>query len=84
MAAFRLTSKGRPINEISYETERESILTLLNMQIPSSHQKKFDIQPGNYVSIKFTKKYKAKQVSKISFFACWTMRIEFLIGSLFD
>jgi len=69
MAAFRLASKGRSINEISYATERESILALLNMQIPSSNsqQMKFDIQPENYVSIKFAKKYKTKQVSKVLF-----------------
>ncbi len=66
MAAFRLASKGQSINEVSYETERESILALLNMQIPSSNsqQKKFDIQPDNYVSIKYAKKYKTKQVSE--------------------
>jgi len=66
MAAFRLASKGQSINEVSYETERESILALLNMQIPSlnSQQKKFDIQPDNYVSIKYAKKYKTKQVSE--------------------
>ena len=62
MAAFRLASKGRLINEISYKTERESILALLNMQIPSSN--KTDIQPENFVSQKFSKKYKTKQVSK--------------------
>jgi len=60
MAAFRLASKGRSINEISYETERESILALLNMQIPSSNSQ--DIQPDNYLSTKFAKKYKPKQV----------------------
>jgi kindlin 2 len=66
MAAFRLASKGRSIGESSYETERESILALLNMQRPSSsnhHQTKFDIQPENFVSTKFVKKYKTKQVS---------------------
>lgn len=64
MAAFRLASKGRSIGEPSYETERESILALLNMQRPSSNpqQTKFDIQPENFVSIKFVKKYKIKQV----------------------
>lgn len=64
MAAFRLASKGRSIDQPSYVTERESILTLLNMQIPSSnrHQKKFDIEPDNYVSQKLSKKYKSKQV----------------------
>jgi kindlin 2 len=67
MAAFRLASKGRSIGESSYETERESILALLNMQRPSSsssnhHQTKFDIQPENFVSTKFVKKYKTKQV----------------------
>jgi kindlin 2 len=62
MAAFRLASKGRSINETSYETERESILALLNMQIPSSN--KSEIQPENYISTKFSKKYKPKQVSK--------------------
>jgi kindlin 2 len=66
MAAFRLASKGRSIGESSYETERESILALLNMQRPSSssnHQHtKFDIQPENFVSTKFVKKYKIKQV----------------------
>ena len=69
MAAFRLASKGRSINEQSYETERESILALLNMQRPSStsssnhQQNKFDIQSENFVSSKFVKKYKTKQVS---------------------
>lgn len=70
MAAFRLASKGRSIGESSYETERESILALLNMQRPttstssSNHQQtKFDIQPENFVSTKFVKKYKTKQVS---------------------
>lgn len=64
MAAFRLASKGRSIGEPSYETERESILALLNMQRPSSNsqQTKFDIQPENFVSTKFVKKYKPKQV----------------------
>ena len=64
MAAFRLASKGRSIDEASYDTERESILALLNMQIPSSNgnQKKLDIQPENYVSPKISKKYKTKQV----------------------
>lgn len=64
MAAFRLASKGRSIAEPSYETERESILALLNMQRPSSNpqQTKFDIQPENFVSTKFVKKYKIKQV----------------------
>ena len=64
MAAFRLASKGRSIGEPSYETERESILALLHMQRPSSNpqQTKFDIQPENFVSTKFVKKYKAKQV----------------------
>jgi kindlin 2 len=66
MAAFRLASKGRSIGESSYETERESILALLNMQRPSSssahHQTRFDIQPENFVSTKFVKKYKIKQV----------------------
>jgi negative regulator of replication initiation len=64
MAAFRLASKGRSIGESSYETERESILALLNMQRPSSNhqQTKFDIQPENFVSTKFVKKYKTKQV----------------------
>ncbi|CAF2520965.1 unnamed protein product [Rotaria sp. Silwood2] len=66
MAAFRLASKGRSIGESSYETERESILALLNMQRPSSsssnhQQTKFDIQPENFVSAKFVKKYKTKQ-----------------------
>ena len=65
MAAFRLASKGRSIDEASYETERESILALLNMQMPSSNrqQRKLDIQPENYVSTKIAKKYKTKQVS---------------------
>ena len=67
MAAFRLASKGRSIGETSYETERESILALLNMQRPSTtanhQQTKFDIQPENFVSTKFVKKYKTKQVS---------------------
>jgi kindlin 2 len=64
MAAFRLASKGRSIGETSYETERESILALLHMQRPSSNhqQTKFDIHPENFVSIKFVKKYKTKQV----------------------
>lgn len=64
MAAFRLASKGRTINEPSYETECESILALLNMQLPSSnaHHAKSDIQPENYVSTKFARKYKPKQV----------------------
>jgi kindlin 2 len=65
MAAFRLASKGRSIGESSYETERESILALLNMQRPSSsnhQQTKFDIQPETFVSTKFVKKYKTKQV----------------------
>ncbi|CAF0993378.1 unnamed protein product [Adineta steineri] len=72
MAAFRLASKGRSISEPSYETERESILALLHMQRPSSssssitnHQKiKFDIQPENFVSTKFVKKYKTKQLTE--------------------
>ena len=69
MAAFRLASKGRSIGEASYETERESILALLNMQRPSSNhqQSKFDIQPENFVSTKFVKKYKTKQVNFLSF-----------------
>ena len=64
MAAFRLASKGRSIDEASYDTERESILALLNMQMPSSNrqQKKLDIQPENYVSTKIAKKFKTKQV----------------------
>jgi kindlin 2 len=64
MAAFRLASKDRTIDEPSYETERESILALLNMQLPSSNTQhtKCDIQPENYVSTKFSKKYKPKQV----------------------
>ena len=69
MAAFRLASKGRSISEPSYETERESILALLNMQRPSSsanhQQARFDIQPENYISTKFVRKYKTKQVSYI-------------------
>ena len=67
MAAFRLASKGRSIEETSYETERESILALLHMQIPSSNgqQKKFDIQPDNYVSSKLSKRYKSKQVRRL-------------------
>ncbi|CAF3235936.1 unnamed protein product [Rotaria socialis] len=67
MAAFRLASKGRSINEQSYETERESILALLNMQRPSSsnhQQNKFDIQSENFVSPKFVKKYKTKQLTE--------------------
>ncbi|CAF0861801.1 unnamed protein product [Rotaria sordida] len=74
MAAFRLASKGRSIGESSYETERESILALLNMQRPSSssssssssnhQQTKFDIQPENFVSAKFVKKYKTKQLTE--------------------
>lgn len=67
MAAFRLASKGRSIGEASYETERESILALLNMQRPTStsnsHPTKFDIQPENFVSTKFVKKYKTKQLT---------------------
>ncbi|CAF1471026.1 unnamed protein product, partial [Adineta ricciae] len=64
MAAFRLASKGRTIDEPSYETERESIIALLNMQLPISNSQhtKADIQPDNYVSLKFAKKYKTKQV----------------------
>jgi kindlin 2 len=67
MAAFRLASKGRSIGESSYETERESILALLNMQRPSSNhqQTKFDIQPETFVSTKFVKKYKTKQVRSV-------------------
>ncbi|CAF1605580.1 unnamed protein product [Rotaria magnacalcarata] len=69
MAAFRLASKGRSINEQSYETERESILALLNMQRPSSssnhQQNKFDIQSENFVSPKFVRKYKTKQFLEI-------------------
>ncbi|CAF1351682.1 unnamed protein product [Rotaria magnacalcarata] len=68
MAAFRLASKGRSINEQSYETERESILALLNMQRPSSssnhQQNKFDIQSENFVSPKFVRKYKTKQLTE--------------------
>ncbi|CAF3350460.1 unnamed protein product [Rotaria sp. Silwood1] len=68
MAAFRLASKGRSISESSYDTERESILALLNMQRPSSssnhQQNKFDIQPENFVSAKFVKKYKIKQLTE--------------------
>ncbi|CAF1383886.1 unnamed protein product [Adineta steineri] len=66
MAAFRLASKGRTIDEPSYETERESILALLNMQLPLSNSQhtKCDIQPENYVSIKFSKKYKPKQLTE--------------------
>ncbi|UJR35753.1 hypothetical protein I4U23_028502 [Adineta vaga] len=66
MAAFRLASKGRTIDEPSYETERESIIALLNMQLPISNTQhtKTDIQPNNYVSIKFAKKYKTKQLTE--------------------
>lgn len=66
MAAFRLASKGRSIDESSFETERESILALLNMKIPSSNrqQNKLDIQPENFVSPKIVKKYKSKQVRR--------------------
>lgn len=68
MAAFRLASKGRTIDEPSYVTERESIIALLNMQLPASNSQhaKADIQPDHYVSIKFAKKYKAKQVRSFS------------------
>ena len=71
MAAFRLASKGRSIGESSYETERESILALLHMQRPSSANEpaKFDIQPQMFVSTKFVKKYKSKQVSDLAAFA---------------
>ncbi|CAF1684766.1 unnamed protein product, partial [Didymodactylos carnosus] len=74
MAAFRLASKGKTIADLSYTTEKDSILTLLNMQRPanissstssqvksSQQQKQFDIQPENYVATKFLKKLKAKQ-----------------------
>ncbi|CAF0782376.1 unnamed protein product [Adineta ricciae] len=68
MAAFRLASKGRSINEPSYETERESILALLHMQrpspVPNQTKSKFDIQPENFVSNKFVKKYKTKQLTE--------------------
>ncbi|CAF0869949.1 unnamed protein product [Rotaria sp. Silwood1] len=66
IAALRLASKGRSIDETSYETERESILTLFNMQNSSSNpqQTKFNIQTENYVSKKISKKYKTKQLTE--------------------
>jgi len=85
IAAFRLASKGRSINEISYETERESILALINMQISSSRH--IDIQPDNYLSIKMIKKYKTKQVSNSFIYFSLTdkiNRISFSFGNLFD
>ncbi|CAF2936561.1 unnamed protein product [Rotaria sp. Silwood2] len=66
IAALRLASKGRSIDETSYETERESILTLFNMKNSSSNSQhtKFNIQPENYVSKKVSKKYKMKQLTE--------------------
>ncbi|CAM4941863.1 unnamed protein product [Rotaria socialis] len=66
IAALRLASKGQSVDEISYETERESILALFNMKNSSSnsHQNKFNIQPENYVSKKISKKYKTKQLTE--------------------
>ncbi|CAF3605747.1 unnamed protein product [Rotaria sordida] len=66
IAALRLASKGRSIDETSYETERESILALFNMKNSSSNSQhiKFNIQPENYVSKKISKKYKTKQLTE--------------------
>ncbi|CAF5190366.1 unnamed protein product, partial [Rotaria magnacalcarata] len=63
IAALRLASKGQSIDEISYETERESILALFNMKnsASTSHENKFNFLPENYVSKKISKKYKTKQ-----------------------
>ena len=63
-----LNQNQRPLLQraISIKNEEEDI-----MMIPSSssnhHQTKFDIQPENFVSVKFVKKYKTKQVSLKSF-----------------
>ena len=71
MAACRLASTGKTMADSSYETEVQSITAFLNMQHPApsptinpEHTK---LQPEDFVSPRFLKKLKTKQVSETNF-----------------
>jgi kindlin 2 len=71
MAAFRLACKGRTMADSSFESEDQSILSLLSMQHratpitpPTSLQSSslLNVQPQDYVPARFLKKIRNKQL----------------------
>lgn len=69
MAACRLAAKGRSLADSSYDSEVNSIKSLLNMQKPA-HEPALNIHPSSiepleYISPKIYKKVKGKSSQKI-------------------
>uniref|UniRef100_A0A0K8TSF5 Putative mitogen inducible protein product n=1 Tax=Tabanus bromius TaxID=304241 RepID=A0A0K8TSF5_TABBR len=69
MAACRLASKGRSLADSSYESEVNSIKTLLNMQKPANEPAEMvyagSIEPVDYLAPKYYKKLRGKAAHKI-------------------
>ena len=68
MAAFRLASKGKTMADSTYNSEVQGIKAFLSMQhrqvanTPTITSENHDVKVEDYVSYRFLKKHKAKQV----------------------
>ena len=80
MAACRLASKGKTMADSSYDSEVQSILAFLSMQRPAQaspvHPNQVDFQPEDFISPRYLKKLKTKQVRSL-------MQTEYLSALLF-
>lgn len=68
MAACRLASKGKTMADSSYDSEVQSILAFLSMQRPAQaspvHPNQVDFQPEDFISPRYLKKLKTKQLAQ--------------------
>lgn len=68
MAAFRLAAKGKTMADSSYEAEVKNIRAFLSMQHPSPTPNmsptQIDINPEDYISPRFFKKIKSRQLAQ--------------------
>ena len=65
MAACKLASQGKTMADSSYKTEVETLKTLISRQQPSQVSAPINVDiktPEDYVSPRFNKKLKSKQV----------------------
>ena len=69
MAAFRLAAKGKTMADSSYDAEVKNIRAFLSMQHPSPSPgvtpTQLDINPEDYISSRYFKKLKSKQVGRL-------------------
>ncbi|KAL7991288.1 hypothetical protein Chor_015544 [Crotalus horridus] len=72
MAASALASKGKTMADSSYQSEVHNILSLLKMKSRTaapqevSDVESMDLKPECFISPRYAKKYKSKQISKVA------------------